>query len=249
MVEPRRLFASALPERGGEVVLDQEAGHHAHVLRLAAGDPVVLFDGRGHEASGRVRAVSDRVVCEVGPPREGAAPPSEVVLVLGLPKAGKLDGIVRMVTEAGATAVHLALTDRAVARTVDAKRTEARMARLRRVAREAARQAGRADVPRLEPPAPLSEVLAQRPPEATLLVADPRASQPLAEAAAPVSPARSGATWVVVGPEGGLSPDEHAALEAAGGLPVRLGPHVLRVETAAPVAVALVVGRGAPDSR
>lgn len=239
MADPRRLFVSELPASGGEVRLDPSATHHARVLRLEPGDAVVLFDGSGREAGGHVASVTPaEVTCRVEVPSAGPTTTFEAVLVLAMPKAGKLDTIVRMVTEAGATALHLAWTERALGRP-DPRRAEAKMARLARVAREAARQAGRADVPSLHAPAPVLEVAGRAPASAVRLLADPAASRSLFDSV----PAGSGAVWMVVGPEGGLSPEEIARLTERGFDRVRLGPYVLRVETAAPVAMAMVAER------
>lgn len=235
MAQGRRFHAPHLPPEGGDVPLDDAAAQHARVLRLAEGDPVVLFDGRGEEAVGQVWRVDDTVVtCRVGPPSR-VAPSMACELLLGLPKAGKLDGVVRMVTEAGATSVRLVTTAYTVARP-DGGRVAARMERLARVARESARQAGRADVPTLHAPEPLERAVAAVPAHAQRCVAHPRAVRWLGHVPADGSP-----VCVVVGPEGGLQDAEVALLEERGFEPVRLGPHVLRVETAAVVAVALAV--------
>ncbi|MFW5926292.1 MAG: RsmE family RNA methyltransferase [Myxococcota bacterium] len=239
MAEPRRLFAPSLPAAGGEVRLPPDAAHHARVVRLAPGDAVFLFDGRGYGARGHVeRMDGEAVVCRVQGAREVDPVPGEAVLVLATPKAGKLDGIVRMATEAGVAAVRLVATERTVGRP-EPKRAEARMERLRRVAREAARQAGRADVPELEAPGALEAVVARAPADALRLMADPGAAGSIAEAVTD----RTRPVWIAVGPEGGFSAAERAWLAAQGFAGVRLGPHVLRVETAAPVAVALVMDR------
>ncbi len=233
----RRLFAAELPEAGGRVELDQAAARHARVLRLAPGDPVRLFDGQGREAEGRVVALlPDRLSCEVGPAAR-VAPGPRVVLVQSMPKGGKPEGIVRMATELGVAEVRLALSARSVARP-DVSRAAARLERLVRVAREAARQAGRADVPVLVEPAPLVEVAAQAPETAWRLVFWEGARVPLGG-----PPDGTREAWIVVGPEGGLGEAEVEALAETGFSPVRLGPTVLRVETAAPVAVALVMDR------
>lgn len=200
---------------------------------------MLLFDGRGYGARGHIERIEgDAVVCHAEGAYEVDPVRAEVVLVLATPKAGKLDGIVRMATEAGVAAVHLVATERAVGRP-EPKRAEARMERLRRVAREAARQAGRADVPELEAPGGLEPVVAQAPEDAVRLMADPGAAGSVAQAV----PEGSRPVWIAVGPEGGFSANERAWLAARGFTGVRLGPHVLRVETAAPVAVALVMDR------
>lgn len=235
--ETRRLFAPSLPPAGGEVTLDGQAAHHARVLRLAPGDPVRLFDGQGAEAAGTIaRAERDAVVCEVGPAVRVADEGPRVVLVQAMAKGDKLDGIVRMATEIGVCAIHLAETERTVSRP-DARRAARRVERLSRVAREAARQARRAQVPEVRPPAALSDV-ASRPPEGALrLLLWERAEQALDT----VPFERTAEVWLGIGPEGGLSEAEAATLQQAGWRAVGLGPTVLRVETAAPVAVALVM--------
>ncbi|MFC1464361.1 MAG: RsmE family RNA methyltransferase [Candidatus Brachytrichaceae bacterium NZ_4S206] len=231
----RRLPVDALPAEGGPVRLGPAAAHHAKVLRLEVGDAVVLFDGRGNEAEGRVARVEGSAIdCEVGAPRtRGLAGPA-VVLCQCLPKGGKLEDIVRATTELGVSAVHLVASERSVPR-LDEGRAEKKLERLVRVAQEAARQSGRSDVPELLAPASLREVLARAPSEAAKVALVPGATMALADAVGAVS---SG--WVLVGPEGGLAPAEVALAESLGFAAVGLGPTVLRVETAAPVAVALL---------
>lgn len=222
----RRLHQGDLPTDGGEVALSEDAARHAAVLRLGVGDEVVLFDGNGNEARARIVAVGDRVRCALGP-RERVTPSGpRVVLCQCIPKGAKLDAIVRGATEVGVGAIHLALAERCVGRASD-KRIE----RLQTIAREASRQSGRADVPPVLPAAPLLEVAA-RAPDAALKIACVPGGGPI--------PSGAPEAWVVVGPEGGLSPGEIAALEELGYVRVDLGPTILRTETAGVVAPALV---------
>ena len=241
MSGPRRLFAAPLPEAGGLVELDPRSSKHARVLRLAVGDPVVLFDGRGREAEGRVERLDDgNVRCEAAVPRERARAGPRLVLCQCLPKGAKLDDIVRATTELGVSAIHLVASERSVAR-VDEARADRKLARLAKVAREAARQSGRADEPELWPPASLEEVAGRAPDGALRLAFVVDGARPLDEVAGPAVPGgEAKEAWIVVGPEGGLSPSEVAGLERAGFVAVALGTTTLRVETAAPVALALV---------
>ena len=237
VTERRRLFAARLPEGGGPVVLDGAVARHARVLRLEVGDVVRLFDGSGVEADAQVTLVGERrVECEADVPVEAAAEGPRVVLIQCVPKGAKLDGIVRMTTELGVSAIHLAVSERSVARP-DAARAHARVERLARIAREAARQAGRASVPPVVPPAPLAETLLRPPRGATRIALWERAAHPL-PATIPGSE-----VWVLVGPEGGLSESEVGHLEAASFAIARLGRPILRVETASVVAVALLLDR------
>jgi 16S rRNA (uracil1498-N3)-methyltransferase len=230
----RRLFVAPLPDRpGAEVVLDEAAARHARVLRLQDGARVVLFDGAGSECDAVLATDARGLVATCGPRRVVAGrEPARVVLVLGLPKGDKVDDVVRSCTELGVAAVHLALAERSVSRP-DASRAEARLERLERIAREAARQSENPRVPALCAPAPLLEVARRAPPSASRVALDARDGRPLEQAVADADEA-----WLVVGPEGGLAPGELHALASLGYVTARLGPTVLRVETAAPVAVA-----------
>ncbi|AKF09036.1 RsmE family RNA methyltransferase [Sandaracinus amylolyticus] len=238
MSEPRRLHARALGDPGARVVLDADAARHARVLRLRAGDRVVLFDGVGAEADAVVEhADATTIACVIDALRVAVAPTSRVVLVQALPKGGKLDDIVRACTETGVAAIHLALGERSVARP-DADRSAARLDRLHKIAHEAARQAERAHIPAIVAPAPLAEVARRAPEDAARLIASPRAGVTWDEALEGALEA-----WIAVGPEGGLSPAEEDALVAAGWRRARVAVPIMRVETAAPVLVAMSVDR------
>ncbi|MFK7989281.1 MAG: 16S rRNA (uracil(1498)-N(3))-methyltransferase [Sandaracinaceae bacterium] len=228
-----RLPCASLPAAGGEVRLDAAAAHHLRVLRLGVGASLVLFDGAGGEAEATLVALaSEGARCEAGPRTHVEAERPRLTLCPGLPKGTKLDAVVRAATELGVAAVCPFVAERSVSRPDD-KRAAKRTARLTAVAREAARQSGRADVPLIAPPRPLATQLAESR-EARWVAFHPRGTSHLAEA---VSGTREAS--LVVGPEGGLSDAELALIEAHGGVLVSLGPTVLRTETAGAVVVAL----------
>jgi len=141
-----------------------------------------------------------------------------------------------MSTELGVAAVIPLLTSR----TVPAGEGRDRLARWERVAREAAKQSGRAVVPAIAAPMALQAWLAARDPTGLLVCFWERELTPLAGRLPAIRPARA---TVVVGPEGGLADEEVAGLEEAGAIVAGLGPRVLRTETAGPVAVALLQAR------
>jgi 16S rRNA (uracil1498-N3)-methyltransferase len=227
---------------GARLVLDaEETRHLRRVLRLRVGDLVRAMDGAGHEWTVRLTSLGPRAaegeILEVGaPPHES---PLHLTLAQGLPKGDKLEGIIRMSTELGVAAVAPLLTERSVAR-ADAARWTGRRARWERIAREAAKQCGRAVVPTIDAPAGLVDWIAGQEGGGLLVCLWERETAPLAAVLPPAAPARAA---VVVGPEGGLADDEVAALRAAGAVVAGLGPRLLRTETAGPVAVALLQSR------
>ena len=227
---------------GGRATFDAaETRHLSRVLRLRPGDVVLALDGQGRELTVRLtevgpRAAAGDVLALEAPPRES---PLLLTLVQGLPKADKLDGIVRMATELGVARVVPVITERTLRR--DTPVTEpARLARWQRVAREAAKQCGRAVVPDVEVPRPLGQWLAE-PDHDELLVCLWEEERAGLQARLPPGPAER--ATLVVGPEGGLAASEVASLRAAGALVASLGPRVLRTETAGPVGLALLQAR------
>jgi 16S rRNA (uracil1498-N3)-methyltransferase len=231
------LFCAELPALAVEVALDAEAVQHARVLRLAVDDEVELFDGRGGHVRARVMRLDKRGgACVALAPVQRVARGPRVVLVQCQPKGTKLDDIIRMTTELGVSAVHVAISERCVART-EAGRKDPKLERWGRIAREAARQSEQAYVPEIVAPAPLAEVLSRAPQEAY------RAAF-LERTAAPLPPViQAPELWLVVGPEGGFARGDAEALTRAGYLPAAFGRAILRSETAAVVGVALGLER------
>jgi 16S rRNA (uracil1498-N3)-methyltransferase len=223
----RRLYLPPDQFAGDRAVCDGDTAHRlAAVLRLRAGDALRVFDGRGRERAARVQESTRRRVtlalldAVVALPE----PPAPVTLACAFPRGSRGDWIVEKTTELGVSRLVPIASGRAVLRPGDG-----RIERWRRIAIEAAEQCGRAVVP---------EIGGDAPPEARVLVADPRAAVSLRAALAGATPA---AVALFVGPEGGWGAHELAALIARGGTAVSLGPRTLRVETAAIVAVAAAV--------
>jgi 16S rRNA (uracil1498-N3)-methyltransferase len=229
----RRLFCAALSDApGAPIELGEEAVRHARVLRLAVGDALHLFDGRGATLPVRIEALARgglRCVATGSLMRVPRGP--EVVLVQCLVKGRKLDDIVRMTTELGVAAIHLALSERCVVQRTE--RDAHKAARLLRIAGEAARQAEQPYLPDITEPAPLEQVLARAPAGAARLALTERSDADFPQ----LWPAAS--AWLVVGPEGGLSSSDREILSHGKFVPAGLGRAILRTETAAVVGVAL----------
>jgi len=217
----------------------EETRHLTRVLRLGAGAVVEALDGTGTMLTVRIEMVGRRGAEGLVLSRTMHRAESSLRLTLaqGIAKGDKMERIIRMATELGATAVVPLATARVVAR-VEGK--AGRVARWQRVAQEAAKQSGRAVVPLISPAQPLAEWLTSRENPGLLLCLWEAAPAPLISKLpeAPVLHAE-----LVVGPEGGLEPAEVDELGKAGALVGNLGSRILRTETAGPVGLALLQAR------
>ncbi len=224
-----------LPSPGPYRLSGPEGRHAATVRRLRVGEQVVLTDGHGGLAGGRVtgtgRAEIDLLVDRI---RRIPAPSLRVTLVQALPKGERSDLVVELATEAGVDAIVPFAAQRCVARW-DADRSVRGVARWTATARESAKQARRPWVPTVAPLADLAAVRRLVSEADLALALHESSARPLAEVM--LDAPRSGELVLVVGPEGGLSPQEVGDLAAAGAHAVRLGPEVLRTSTAAAVAL------------
>ena len=232
------------PERlaGGRITFDaDESRHLARVLRLRPGDTVVATDGTGRDYTVRLDGVGEAVTGTVLAEAAGIpASPLAVTLVQGVPRGDKMEAIVRAATELGVARVWPALCARTVVR-LEPARWRDRARRWQRVAREAAKQSGRAVIPEIEPPRPLARWLEARDAADLALCAWEAGGLPLQSVlGAAVAPRTA---LVVVGPEGGLAGEEVDAARARGLTVVSLGPRILRTETAGPALVAILQSR------
>ena len=234
-----RFFLSTPPRDGRAVLVGDEARHLARVLRCRVGDEVRVFDGSGSEWSARVAAIGrDEVRLDVGDPVAVAARPAvSLTLAVALPKGERQKWLVEKLTELGVGRLVPLVTRRGVA-----EATPAAVERLGRCVVEACKQCGRTTLMEVAGPATIDDVLRGRPAAAWLLVADPGAAPP--DAAAIEAAGREVIGFV--GPEGGFTAEELAEFDRAAATRVGLGPHILRVETAA---VALAARLAAAVSR
>src|SRR5438552_1588666 len=227
---------------GTRVAFDaQESRHLTRVLRLGVGAVVEALDGAGGVLTVRIERVGPRGAEGTVLAREEAASesPCRLVLAQGIPKGEKMEGIIRMATELGVARIVPLATARAVVR-MEPRRAAARVARWQRVAKEAAKQSGRGVIPEIAQPMSLGPWLAQGGPFGLLVCLWEGATEPLQPLLPP--PPCPHAT-LAVGPEGGLGADEADALRQAGAICGRLGPRILRTETAGPVGLALLQSR------
>ncbi|WP_405372827.1 MULTISPECIES: 16S rRNA (uracil(1498)-N(3))-methyltransferase [unclassified Microbacterium] len=223
---------------GGAVTLTGAEAHHAAaVRRVRVGETVTVGDGRGVRLTGAVAAVAPKeVVVDVLDRVETPAAVPRTVLVQALAKGDRDELAVQAATELGVDEIVPWQAARSVSRWDPAKAAKG-VARWDAIAREAAKQAHRDWLAEVTPPATTRD-LAARASGARALVLEPTASDTLTSVRFDEGDTRD--VLLIVGPEGGIAPDELAALESAGATLVRLGETVLRTSTAGPVALALV---------
>jgi 16S rRNA (uracil1498-N3)-methyltransferase len=244
----RWFFLEGAPE-AGEARLEREDERHAlRVLRLGAGDEIVGIDGRGGcwpLAVAEVRR-DDLVLAQKGPavrvPRPGepgAAIPSVEVAVCA-PKGPRAEELLDRLVQLGVDRVTWLVTKRSQG--FDRERIEGRAARWTRVAKEACKQARRAWMPELRGPEEAAGLVRREKARIDVLLS-PRAALGLSEALRRIDGggAATGSIRLLVGPEGGWEESELGELRSLGVDEASLGPHVLRVETAAEAAAAVAV--------
>lgn len=225
---------------GSTVEVEGDEAHHAvAVRRLRVGEELVLTDGAGRSARGTVAATGKRQLSvSVDSVTADPEPAPAVTVVQALPKGERGELAVEVLTEVGVARVVPWAAARSVA-VWRGERAEKGLAKWRATAREAAKQARRPWHPVVDPLATTVQVADLVAAADVAVVLHEEASLPLASLEVPVS----GTVLVVVGPEGGIAPEELAALGDAGAVPVRLGAEVLRTSTAGVAAVAALLAR------
>lgn len=214
------------------------ACHIARALRMRVGDSLTLFDGQGGEYAARILDVEkNRVGVEVlqwlAVERESQL---KITLIQALQSGEKMDMTIQKAVELGASKIIPVLSTRSVLR-LTGERAQKRLEHWRGVAIAACEQCGRNRLPEILPILPLDRQLGNSNGTALRLVLDPKAEKSLADLPHPSS---DGSVELLIGAEGGLSPEESELARLAGFVGVRMGPRVLRTETAALAALCVV---------
>jgi 16S rRNA (uracil1498-N3)-methyltransferase len=226
---------------GMELALPESAATHlVRVLRLEPGAACVLFNGDGHDYAARILSAGKRevrVVIEASERVERESP-LQIVLLQGVARGEKMDLILQKATELGVMAIHPLWSQRSEVK-LDGPRTDKRLAHWRSVVGSACGQSGRARIPEVAPPLALDKALTALVPGGTRLTLDPEGA--LAFSTLEIDPA--GPVVLAIGPEGGWSPRDRQQLADAGFAGLRLGPRILRTETAGLAAIAALQAR------
>ena len=230
-----RLYVSQDLAEGAEVKLDpQQTNYLVNVLRLGAGAPLLLFNGRDGEFSASLATSSRKAaLLAVGPRTRAQEAPPDVDYLFAPLKHARLDYMAQKAVEMGARSLRPVITRHTQVSRVNLERLQAN-------AIEACEQCGVIWIPEIAPVEPLAEVLKRWPPERLLVFCDEEAE--LASPLDALGTARAdGGVGLLIGPEGGFDDDERAAiLTAPRVLRLSLGPRILRADTAAVAALALI---------
>ncbi|EJF71536.1 16S ribosomal RNA methyltransferase RsmE [Pseudomonas sp. Ag1] len=227
-----RFFVDAPLSLGDHELPEAQAHYISRVLRMSEGDPVQLFDGSGQEFRASLLEVGKkRVVVQVTETFAGQVESRlQIHLGQGLSRGERMDWAIQKATELGVNEITPIFSDRCEVRLKD-ERADKRLQHWRQVAISACEQCGRSRVPVIHPPLLLADWLKQA--EADLKLVLHPVAEPL------VSHAKPGSLAFLIGPEGGLTDGEVETAQGAGFHAARLGPRVLRTETAPVVALAV----------
>lgn len=224
-----RLFVqlALAPDSTVELPADT-AAHMVRVLRARSGDELILFNGDGNEYHGSIETIRGaRVNVSL---TQGHAvdreSPLQVTLVQAIPRGDRMDFVIQKATELGVARIVPVLSSRSVVR-LNERQYESKLEHWRGVAVSACEQCGRNRLPHIDPPLELLDHLGAASDIGLRWVLDPEST------ASPVIDATPAQIEVTIGPEGGFSPQELDAMHIAGLRGIRLGPRVLRTETAA----------------
>jgi 16S rRNA (uracil1498-N3)-methyltransferase len=226
----------------GTIALSGPEGHHAAaVRRVRPGERADVSDGAGTIATCTVLSVSgDSVALEVRAVHQVPPPNPRITVVQALPKGDRGELAVELMTEVGVDAIVPWAAARCVVRW-QGDRGARSLAKWRSTARESSKQSRRPWLPTVTDLATLADVAKRASAAARAIVLEADAGHPLSRLPLPTE----GEILLVVGPEGGITPDERAALVEAGAVEARLGPTVLRTSTAGAAAAAVLLTRTA----
>ncbi|NOX69575.1 MAG: 16S rRNA (uracil(1498)-N(3))-methyltransferase [Gammaproteobacteria bacterium] len=232
-----RLFISQPISEGETLCLDGEQGHYlSRVLRLKRGSEVLLFDGRNYEYPALVTEVHRKRVClrPGAPLLQSLESPLKIRLVQGIARGERMDFVIQKATELGVHRISPVLTEFSVVK-LQADRAARRLAHWNKIAHSACEQCGRNRIPVIDEPSALHDFLRGNTPAEGRLLLQPSATVSLQQVDAAAS-----SLDLLIGPEGGMSDTETEMLLDAGFKAVSLGPRVLRTETAALAAIAIL---------
>ena len=236
-----RLYLDGEYDSGSELAIDAEKTHYlSRVLRLRVGDSIIIFNGTGAQFSASITVLQkSRATLAVHDALPAATESGfKLHLAQGISRGERMDFVVQKATELGVKRITPLLTEHGVVK-LAAERAEKRRQHWQHVATSACEQSGRVRLPLVDAPVRLDTWLADKTQHADIdILLKPGAAEALATIDVPATK-----VCILIGPEGGFSDAEYAMAELAGFRAVSFGPRVLRTETAAVAALAVLQAR------
>lgn len=231
-----RIFVSQNLKPNSSLILTGEEHHYIkNVLRMNVGDPLYLFNGGEEEFSAQITSLDkNKITLQIlTSQKTNKESHLEIVIGQGIPKGSKLDDLIPKVTELGISALIPLITERSDLK----KASSQKVIRWKKIARTCAQQTGRTKVPAISSPKSLTEFLTHYPDHEKILFYELENSKTLIEVLSTSSASRF---CLLIGPEGGFSPQEIAQAQKAKFHVVSLGKRILRTETVAPAVTAIL---------
>jgi 16S rRNA (uracil1498-N3)-methyltransferase len=231
--------------QGETLLLSGSEAHHAlHVLRVRYGETVVVLDGAGAQYRCEVQSLTrDTVNLSVLEKKQHPAPPCSITLLQAVPKGKLIETIIQKATELGVSRIVPLLTERTLLQ-VDGKDAQRKAAKWQSVAIEAIKQCGSPWLPEVLPPMPPAEFLKRKEhsdlPLIGCLLSGSKHPREYFDAFLSREGRKPESVSVWIGPEGDFTPTEYDSIQAAGALPITLGPLILRTDTAATYCLSLI---------
>lgn len=241
-----RFYLAASYQPGLVIELDKDQAHYAlTVLRLKNGHQIQVFDGQGQQADARLQVIGRRdaqVVLADTITRPGCESPLNTLLVQGISRGERMDYSLQKAVELGVSAIQPVFTERSEVR-LDEDKAEKRRQQWQALVISACEQSGRCVVPEVKPLITLEHWFDENPHQSGLVL-DPYSTKTLNEVLNEIEkPNLTQSLALLIGPEGGLTKQEVEQAQAQGLQGIRLGPRILRTETAAPVILSLLQAR------
>ncbi len=236
MRSPRIFFHQTLTSGVAITLASRASGHVCRTLRLGVNDHIVLFDGSGNDFDAVITTSSShRTELLVGNQRESVDESLlDICLLQGLCRSNRMDTVIQKATELGVRRIQAVITERSVVK-LDHDRIGKKLEHWRQITISAAEQCGRSVIPDIPEPVPLPKAIENHQHWALRLMLDPAGDQNFSGL-----PAATREIALLVGPEGGFTDAEQALARHGGFQPMRLGPRILRTETAPVVALSIL---------
>lgn len=240
----RRFFTEPQNISENIVTIYEDATHITKVLRMKSGDLVLIFDGTGYEYTCELLSVGkDKCEAKILSSKfSEQEPKTRVTIYQGIPKSGKMEGIIQKSVELGVHSIVPVAMDRCVSKLEAGKKQDDKINRWNKVAVEAAKQCGRGIIPTVEAPINFADAIENmRKTQLSIMPYEILAGSDSSNLKTVLSENPATEISVVIGPEGGFSESEAALAEKSGIKLVGLGPRILRTETVSSAILAIIM--------